>query len=122
MRPPIPAMHSPYEDIPHPVLLNPWKHHTGFLRERIAEVGRGGAPALMALPAELRVIGNELMDLYTGTLSPAQIGAGVVAGLQGEGRLPWEAFRPWIEAGGGYRLLTLPADASVWVLRAGDPA
>jgi hypothetical protein len=109
------------DEIPRPVLFNPWKHHAGALRQRIADVGRGGAPALAALPAKLLVIGTELMDLYTGNLSPARIGSGVLTQLEAGGHLPWEVYRPWVGANGGYRLLTLAEDGSVWVLRAGEP-
>jgi hypothetical protein len=111
---------SPW-DVPAPVLFNPWKHHAGALRQRVADVGRGGAAALAALPAQVLVIGTELMDLYTGDLTPARIGERVLARLRDDGLLAWEAYRPWVEAGGGYRLLTLE-EGSVWVLRAGDPA
>jgi hypothetical protein len=111
---------SPW-DVPAPVLFNPWKHHAAAIRRRIADVGQGGAPALAALPAQLLVIGTELMDLYTGALSPARIGDAVLARLRAGGQLPWEFYRPWVEANGGYRLLTLPEDGSVWVLRAGEP-
>jgi hypothetical protein len=117
--PPTPAG-SPW-DVPAPVLFNPWKHHAGALRLRIADVGRGGAPALAALPSQLLVIGTELMDLYTGNLSPARIGSEVLAQLQAGGHLPSEVYRPWVDSNGGYRLLTLPEDGSVWVLRAGEP-
>jgi hypothetical protein len=116
-----PALESSPWDAPVPVLFNPWKHHAGALRQRIADVGRGGDPALAALPGQLLVIGTELMDLYTGSLTPAEIGCGVLEQLRAEQLLPWETYHPWIEAGGHYRLLTF-ADKSVWVLRAGDPA
>jgi hypothetical protein len=109
-------------EAPPPVLFNAWKHHAGALRHRIADVGHGGDAALAALPADLLVIGAELMDLYTGPLTPAEIGERVLARLRDEGRLAWEAYRPWVEKGGGYRTLTFPEDSSVWVLRAGDPA
>lgn len=116
-------MHGPPSplEVPPPVLFNPWKHHAGALRQRIADVGHGGPAALAALPAEVLVIGTELMDLYTGALTPARIGADVLAQLRDDRLLAWEAYRPWVEAGGGYRLLTVSEDGSVWVLRAGDP-
>jgi hypothetical protein len=112
---------SPW-DVPTPVLFNPWKHHAGALRQRIADAGRGGDAALAALPAQLLVIGTELMDLYTGALTPARIGEGVLTQLRDARLLPWEAYRPWVEAGGGYRVLTFAEDGSAWVLRAGDLA
>jgi hypothetical protein len=106
-------------DVPPPILFNPWKHHAGALRQRIADTVRGGETALAALPGQLLVIGTELMDLYTGPLSPADISSRVLAVLTAEGRLPWEAYRPWVEEGGGYRVVTLPEDQTCWVLRLG---
>jgi hypothetical protein len=106
-------------DVPPPILFNPWKHHAGALRQRIADAARLGETALAALPEQLLVIGTELMDLYTGSRSPADISSRVLAVLTAEGRLPWEAYRPWIEECGGYRVLTLPEDQTCWVLRLG---
>jgi hypothetical protein len=111
---------APAFDVPPPVLFNAWKHHAGALRRRIAEGANAGPEGLAPLAPQLLVIGTELMDLYTGDLSPAEIGAGVVACLRQEGRLDAEVYRPWLEEDGGYRVLTLPADGSAWVLRFGE--
>jgi hypothetical protein len=110
---------SPW-DVPPPILFNAWKHHAGALRQRIADVRAAGMDALDTLPAKLLVMGTELMDVYTGVLSPAEIGAATVAALRAEHRLDWANYGPWLEDGGGYRVLTLPADASCWVLRLGE--
>ena len=106
-------------DVPPPVLFNPWKHHAGALRRRIAEAG-DNPEALAALAPQLLVIGTELMDLYIGALSPADIGAGVIAQLRADGRIEPDAFRNWLEESRGYRVLTLKTDASAWVLRYGE--
>jgi hypothetical protein len=107
-------------DVPPPVLFNAWKHHAGALRRRIAETARAGPEGLAALAPQLLVIGTELMDLYTGALTPAEIGAGVIAQLRDEGRLDADGYRRWLEESRGYRVLTLPEDASAWVLRFGE--
>ncbi|HXG09010.1 MAG TPA: hypothetical protein VNK04_04410 [Gemmataceae bacterium] len=65
------------------------------------------------------VVGTELMDLYVGRLSPAEIAAQVLAALQADNRLAPGAYRAWVEEGGGYRILTLE-DGSRWVLRLGE--
>ncbi len=111
---------SSADDVPPPALFNPWKHHAGALRRRIAEVARAGPAALAELPPQLLVIGTELMDLYTGPLSPADIAAGVIAGLKVGGRLDPGAYRRWLEENRGYRVVTLAADSSAWVLRFGE--
>ncbi len=104
---------SPWDAAP-PVLLNTWKHHAAALRRRIRE-----ASDLSALAAELVVIGNELMDLYLGTLTPAEIGRAIVAELNATNRLAVDAFRAWVQTGGGYQFVDL-FDTSRWVLRMGD--
>jgi hypothetical protein len=104
-------------DVPPPVLFNTWKHHAGALRRRLDACA--GEADLAGLGRELVVLGHALMDLYTGSLLPADIARHVVAQLESEGRLAPEAFGAWVEQGGGYRMVTLP-DKSEWVLRAGD--
>src|SRR5205823_3216695 len=59
---------------PQPVLLNTWKHHAGWIRWRVAEAAGAGAAGVAALPREMLVVGARLMDLYTGPLTPAEIG------------------------------------------------
>jgi hypothetical protein len=99
-------------------LFNTWKHHAGALRQRLDDVRAAGVSALGVLPEQLLVMGTELMDLYTGTLTPAEIGARVLEMLRAEDRLTWAKYHPWIEQNGGYRMLTF-ADETQWVLRAG---
>jgi hypothetical protein len=101
------------------VLLNTWKHHAAALRQRVREAVQAGAPALKELAGQLIVIGTELMDLYTGPLTPAEIGSKVIAQLQAEGRLALPAYREWVKGSGGYCLLTFD-DGTRWVLRLGD--
>jgi hypothetical protein len=107
---------SPWEAV-HPVLLNTWKHHAAALRRRIHETSQTGD--LSGLAGELVVIGNELMDLYLGALTPAEIGHQVVGQLSANKTLDLDAYRAWIQAGGGYRLIDL-SDTSRWVLRLGE--
>jgi hypothetical protein len=106
-------------EIPHPILFNTWKHHAATLRQRIAEVAAAGPTALAALPSRLVVIGMKLMDLYTGTLTPQAIGAGLVELLDQQSTLSPERYQAWVQAAGGFRTLTL-SDQSVWLLRCGD--
>src|SRR5438094_9206838 len=103
-------------EIPRPVLFNPWKHHAVFLRARIEATARNGQAALAELAAELLVIGSELMDFYVGTLSPHAIADAVISQLRGENRLDLTAYNPWVAAGGGYRVLSLPCGSRL-VLR-----
>jgi hypothetical protein len=111
---------SPWET-PVPVLLNTWKHHAGALRHAIARAVRAGEPGLHDLAARLVVTGTELMDLYLGALTPAEIAARVLAALRADNRLSLDAYCAWLRANGGYGVLTFE-DASRWVLRLGDEA
>jgi hypothetical protein len=107
-------------DAPHPVLLNSWKHHAAVLRLRIRRTIGIGPAALDDLAGNLVVIGTELMDLYLGTLSPRAIGEGLLAELRRDGHVSLDAYRAWIADNRGYRVQSLPADGTEWVLRLGD--
>jgi hypothetical protein len=108
------------EEVPPPVLFNAYKHHAGALRRVIAEASQGGEPALADLATRLVVIGTELMDLYTGELSPAAVAERVLASLNQQDRLQLEPYKAWLREQGGYGVLTLEEDTSCWVLRLGD--
>lgn len=108
-------------EAPLPVLFNTWKHHAGVLRLRIRDAVAVGATSLDDLSRQLVVMGTELMDLYTGPLSPGQIGTEVIDHLQLHGRLKFADFREWLATSGGYAMAPL-SDGSEWVLRAGDEA
>src|SRR5262249_58157913 len=59
------------------------------------------------------------VDLCVGPYAPAEIGRLVLARLEEDGRLAPDAYRAWVAAGGGYRMVKLP-DESEWVLRQGE--
>jgi hypothetical protein len=120
MQPEGTAMRTDVDDVPPPILFNLWKHHAGALRRRIAAGAGGGPESLAAFSRQLVVIGTELMDLYTGHLAPVEIAEEIRAHLGNASLLTPSAYRPWLDATGGYRILTLSADASAWVLRFGD--
>src|SRR5262249_40758121 len=90
------------------VLLNTWKHHAAALRFHIHEAARTSDSGLDALAGQLVVIGTELMDLYTGQLTPAEVGVRIVSTLQADARLELTAYRAWLS--GGSRL-PIPAPA-----------
>jgi hypothetical protein len=108
----------PMTELPHPVLLNTWKHHAGWIRWRIGEAVRGGTTAVDVLPVEMAVVGNRLMDLYTGPLTVGEIGEHVVTHLHAAGRLEFGKLSEWLAAQDEYTLLELP-DGSKWTIRLG---
>jgi hypothetical protein len=105
-------------DPPHPVLLNCWKHHAGWIRWRIGRAVGAGAAGVAELPAEMAVVGARLMDLYTGPFTPAEIAEHVVVPLRAAGRLEFGPLSAWLRANGEYSLTELP-DGSKWTVRLG---
>lgn len=97
------------------VLFNCWKHHAGFLRDRIADVARQ-LLTLNQLSEQLVVVGSELMDLYYGPHNPVQIAKELTERLQAQGNYAPDAFDLWVRANKGYRLEPI-SDGSVWTLR-----
>ncbi len=104
--------------IPHPALLNTWKHHAGWLRWRVGRAASGGEAAVAELARELVVIGNRLMDLYTGPLTPADVGREALARLEATGLQAYEPLSASLATQNGYTLLTL-SDGSAWTIRLG---
>lgn len=106
------------DPIPHPVLLNAWKHHAGWLRWQIAIAVQAGQGGMAALAAGLAVVGTRLMDLYTGPLKPAGVARQVIGYLRDADRLGYEPLAAWLAARDGYAVLDLP-DGSRWTVRLG---
>jgi hypothetical protein len=106
------------EPIPHPVLLNTWKHHAGWLRWRIATAVGDGVVGTDVLSVGLAVVCTRLMDLYTGPLAPAALAANVIGQLREAGKLEYGALADWLGSQGGYAMLDIP-DGSRWAVRLG---
>jgi hypothetical protein len=104
--------------LPHPALLNTWKHHAGWIRARIAAAVSAGSAGVAALPAEMAVVGTRLMDLYTGAFAPAEIAELVFADLRARGLFEFEPLAKWLAERGEYAMTELP-DRSVWTIRLG---
>ncbi|WP_152976515.1 hypothetical protein [Herpetosiphon geysericola] len=98
--------------------LNCWKHHARWALQTLAGLHHGAQTGLFA---GLQKIGNSQMDLYLGTLTPAQINSQVLAQLD-QHRIETDAeYAAWLASNDHYQLLTL-SDSSNWVLRWGDAA
>jgi hypothetical protein len=106
------------DDLPHPALLNTWKHHAGWIRGRIAAAVKSGREGVEALPAEMAVVGARLMDLYTGSFTPAEIAEFVFADLKSRELFEFDALSKWLAERGEYAMTELP-DGSKWTIRLG---
>lgn len=103
-------------EVPPPVLFNTYKHHAGALRRRIDRAAaHGGIVALGLLGKQLAVLGTRLMDVYTGPLTPAQLGQRVLEWLQVQGHAERDRFAAWLTSQRDYTTLTI--DGANWVLR-----
>lgn len=106
------------DPLPHPVLLNTWKHHAGWVRWRVTAAAGAGPGGVAALPAEMAVVGARLMDLYTGAFTPAELAADLSDQLRAAGRFEHAPLAAWLGAQGEFALLDLP-DGSKWTVRLG---
>src|SRR5262249_18692034 len=99
--------------LPHPALLNTWKHHAGWIRSRIAAAVSAGSAGVGALPKEMAVVGARLMDLYTGSFAPAEIAEHVFADLKARNLFEFAPLAKYLAERGEYALTELP-DGSKW--------
>lgn len=104
--------------LPHPALLNTWKHHAGWVRARIAAAVGAGSAGVAVLPTEMVVVGSRLMDLYTGPHAPAEVAELVFADLRANDRFGFDPLARWLQQQGEYALTQLP-DGSKWTIRLG---
>jgi len=103
-----------------PILLNCWKHHSHFIKSKISEYREAREFDLTNLCRELLRIGESLMDLYLGELTPGEIAGRIIASYKKTNHLSREDFIHWLKEGGDdYRLIEL-RDKSLWTLRLGE--
>jgi hypothetical protein len=95
-------------DIPFPVLFNPFKHHRNFILQALGSMD----PELII--CLLEAVCNNYIDIYTGDMTPDTIGREVIEILQSEQVLVEDEFTNWIKS--GYQQIKLK-DQSEWILR-----
>ncbi len=106
------------DDLPIPILMNVFKHHVSSLRLLVSHAVQQGDEYLPQLAETLLVLGENLMDLYIGSLSPQRIADVIIAHVSQKQKLSPEPFAAWMEETKGYRVVTFShLDQSNWVLR-----
>jgi hypothetical protein len=106
-------------DIPIPVLFNCWKHHLGFIKERIQGIRPVREYFLEDILSHLLTIGESQMDLYLGGLSPTEIAGQVIKKINKFGVYLFVDYEAWVtNEGKDYKLITL-SDKTIWTLRIG---
>ncbi len=107
-------------EIPEPVILNCWKHHAGFIKSKINEYKGLSETDLEHIRKEILLIGDSLMDLYLGDLSPLEISGAIITKLDHQKVSGIENYGKWIRAEGkDYREVEID-DRSMWTLRFGE--
>jgi hypothetical protein len=103
-----------------PVLLNCWKHHSGYIKYRISVYKKEKNLNQENILNELLYIGGSLMDLYIGQLSPKEISGSIIKLINKKRILKKDKYIEWLkEEGNDYRIVKLP-DSSSWTLRLGE--
>lgn len=97
-------------DIPSPIRFNPFKHHRNY----ILGVLQGSSPGVIF--DLLDPLCNNYIDIYTGMLTPENIGRGVISFLKSNGVFQKDDFNRWVANRNGYRQIRLE-DFSEWILR-----
>jgi len=100
-------------DIPFPVLFNPFKHHRNYIFGVIKEI----TPEVIR--SLLDQVCNNYIDIYTGEMTPEEIGSSVVAILKSNQLSQVDAFTRWLGSPDGYRTIRLD-DLSEWIVRKSD--
>src|SRR3972149_5964016 len=107
------------ENLIHPILLNCWKHHAGFIRSQIHSLAVQKEKAFESISDNLLLIGDSLMDLYLGSLTPYEISNCISEELKRREISDNLSYKNWLFKGGNeYRITSLP-DKSKWTLRYG---
>lgn len=97
-------------DIPMPIRFNPFKHHQNCIRSVLEN---DSPDSIINL---LDPLCNNYIDLYTGLMSPREIGLKVIQILQSNHAFEFDDFCRWVDSRNGYRQISLN-DNSEWVVR-----
>ncbi len=107
-------------EISDPVLLNCWKHHAGFIKSIVSEYKNRDEFDFSNLRNDLLRIGESLMDLYLGELTPGKIADSIISLFKKKDILKKDNFINWLrKEGTDFRVIELK-DKSLWTIRLGE--
>jgi hypothetical protein len=110
-------MNSAELKISKPFIFNLWKHHLQFIIKQANKIKNPGD--LLVLNNSLLKIGDSLMDLYTGTLSPRTILLEITESLMGQNLFEFNQYVNWINSPGSKFQKIFISDGSFWMMRLG---
>jgi hypothetical protein len=100
--------------IPFPITFNPHKHHLGFLLQKLKTWQNKEWPEVTD---ELKVIGNNLVDLYYGSHSVSEICNECLRYFKTRKINSHEKFLEWLSPN-EYQKIEL-SDESIWIIKKG---
>ncbi|HPT21729.1 MAG TPA: hypothetical protein PLR88_07265 [Bacteroidales bacterium] len=103
--------------IPEPFLLNPLKHHLGFIKEFInRRIKEEPAADIKNLIREIKHLGTSVMDIHSGSLTISDICKEIMRFLLQKELSGKESFRLWIKTEpDSCKIITL-SDGSEWAV------
>lgn len=105
-------------NVPLPIKLNCWKHHTGFIKQQLYLIKDEND--FYTLLKRITIIGESQMDLYTGKIRPEDIAKFVIEYLKKISYTDYSSYKKWLHKNSSeYKMITLP-DKSDWALRLGN--
>ncbi|MEA3447888.1 MAG: hypothetical protein U9Q98_05485 [Bacteroidota bacterium] len=109
-------MYGYLNHIPKPFLLNPWKHHLGYIQDNISALQK---LSLADVRRYMLDIGESVTDVYTGKLSVPGICSDLETHLKHKGIFEKNAYLSWIETVSMYEVIPV-SDNSRWLMRQGN--
>jgi hypothetical protein len=106
------------KSIPEPLLLNPLKHHLGYIRQFAGGI-HSVKSAAMSEPVvrEIKHIGGSVMDVYSGNLSLEKISRQVMDFILAEGVAERDKFLKWVGPLPDSNKTVALSDRSEWIIK-----
>lgn len=97
-----------------PILFNAWKHHWGYVQEKISI-----AENIETLNHQIKMIGHSVLDLYIGVLSIENISQEIISILKEKNHFEEREYFDWLNTNKNYQEIKL-SDGSIWTLLKGN--
>lgn len=108
----------PENRIQPPLLFNSLKHHLGFIKSYIGENQKTEVQSVTSeIIKDLKHLGGSVMDIYTGSLSPDDIGREIIKFLIDNNLTGKELFNQWAGNDPGDIKTIKLTDGSHWILK-----
>lgn len=107
------------QDLPKPIAFNCWKHHFGYVRDRLNDQTSYLSNDNF-IREMVQFIGESQFDYYIGSLDATNIATEIIEQLNTKNVLNQITYKEWLcSEGNDYRFISL-TDGSNWTLRLGQ--